>query len=462
MVASGLVEDRERGKALREENPRSAHGEWSPKPDRPDPVALIESQNEARVEWLVPIRRARMVASPFTFYRGAARIMASDLDTLSSPGLQVQLCGDAHLSNFGAYASPGRQLVFDLNDFDETLPGPFEWDLKRLAASFTIAAEDRGWDTDVGRNLATASAAAYRESMATFADRGWLETWYTHVPVSELIEFAKSQGAPKKRVKKAKKFVKKAKSKDNLQAARKLVDSEDGNYRFRSDPPLLVPLRDLPTDRRPDEIRQIVAADYENYRASIGDDIGSLLDRYRLVDIALKVVGVGSVGTRCLVALFIGRSPRDVMLLQIKEATGSVLENYLPASRYQNSGRRVVEGQRLLQAASDIFLGWSESAVSGHQYYWRQLKDWKGSVDFEKSTPESLLHYGRLCGAVLARAHAVTGDPAAISGYLGKGAVFDEAMGDFGVAYARQNRSDHEAFATAIRDGQLEAAALLD
>jgi uncharacterized protein (DUF2252 family) len=305
--------------------------------------------------------------------------MASDLDSVSSPELQVQLCGDAHLSNFGVYASPERRLLFDLNDFDETLPGPFDWDAKRLATSFTIAAQARGFDTDVGRQLAMDATRSYRKSIAAFAKQSWLDTWYSHVPLAELVKLAKAEGATKKQVKRGKRFAKKAKSKNHLQAARKLVEYENGRYQFKSAPPLLIPIRDLPVAAERDDIREIVAKDFANYRASIGDDIHWLLDRYELVDVAMKVVGVGSVGTRCLVALLIGRGPSDILLLQIKEATRSVLEEHLPPSHYNQSG----EGQRLLQAASDIFLGWNESAVSGHHYYWRQLKDWKGSADVD-------------------------------------------------------------------------------
>lgn len=460
MMSTHLAEHRDRGRSLRKNTPRSSHGDWSPGADRPDAVDLIEAQNVDRVDWLVPIRRARMAETPFTFYRGAAKIMACDLAGAESPDLHVQLCGDAHLSNFGVFASPERRLLFDLNDFDETLPGPFDWDVKRLAASLVIAAEDRGWDSATGRGLAIESTRAYRQSMAAFAEQSWLKTWYSHVPVGDLVALAKAQGASKKEVKRGKRFIRKAESKDHLQAAKKLVESEDDGFRFKSEPPLLIPLRDIPINVDPDELRETVREDFADYRSSMGDDVAWLLDRYDLVDIAMKVVGVGSVGTRCMIALLVGRGPNDILLLQIKEASRSVLEQYLPPSRYEESGQRVVEGQRLLQAASDIFLGWSQSATSGHHYYWRQLKDWKGSVDVEKSSEEALTRYGKLCGLILARAHAVSGDPAAISGYLGKGSVFDEAMGEFGVRYARQNREDHAAFAAGIEDGRLEAAEL--
>ena len=416
MKSKYLAEHRERGRIQRGSNPRSGHGDWSAAPGRPDPVDLIESQNADRIQWLVPIRRARMVATPFTFYRGAAKIMASDLASNPSPDLQVQLCGDAHLSNFGVFGSPERSLLFDLNDFDETLPGPFDWDVKRLAASFVIAAEDREWDVDTGRNLAMEVTRSYRKSMATFAEHSWLETWYGHVAVADMLALAKAQGAKKKSVKRGRRFIEKAKSKDHLQAASKLVEVENGSFRFRSAPPLLIPLRDVPIEGHPEQLRQAVVTFYDDFRATIGDDIAWLLDRYDLVDMAVKVVGVGSVGTRCMIALFVGRGPRDILLIQIKEATRSVLEDHLPASRYDKPGQRVVEGQRLLQAASDIFLGWSTFSSTGRHYYLRQLKDWKGSVDVEKSSPENLTRYARMCGLLLARGHAVSGDPAAISG----------------------------------------------
>ena len=398
-----------------------------------------------------------MAASPFTFYRGTARIMATDLATTPDTGLPVQLCGDAHLSNFGVYASPERRLVFDLNDFDETFPGPFEWDLKRLATSFTIAGQDRGFEPDTCRALAVESVRAYRRGIAGFATQGWLEAWYPQLPLEQLLELAQQRGVSKKKTKRLEKFIAKAKTKTHLRAARKLVEPAGDGYRFVSDPPLLVPLRELPQVTDPDRMREILATDFANYRASLDDPIRWLLDRYQLVDVAVKVVGVGRVGTRCMVALLLGREPSDVLILQIKEATRSVLEEHLPPGPYRHSGRRVVEGQRLIQASSDIFLGWSEAAISGHHYYWRQLKDWKGSVDLDRASRKGFTRYARLCGINLARAHAVSGDPAAIAGYLGKGEVFDDAIAEFSVRYAEQNLADHAAFVTAIEDGHLEA-----
>jgi uncharacterized protein (DUF2252 family) len=401
-----------------------------------------------------------MAESPFTFYRGAARIMAHDLSQTPSTGLEVQLCGDAHLSNFGAFASPERDLVFDLDDFDETLPGPWEWDVKRLAASFVIAAKDLGLDDDDGRGLAENSVRAYRQTMQEFAGRGWLETWYSRFSLDELAVRAQKADVKKKRRRQLEKFLRGAKKKDHLRAARKLVEHEDGRLRLRSDPPLLVPLRSMPVSVADEQIEKAIDGSFAGYRRSLGDETGHLLDRYQLVDFALKVVGVGSVGTRCFVALFVGREQDDILLLQVKEAGRSVLEEHLAQSRYQVSGQRVVEGQRLMQAASDIFLGWSEGTYSGSHYYWRQLKDWKASISFADADEEGMGRYARVCGWTLARAHAVSGDPAAIASYLGSSTNFERALGEFAVRYARQNQLDYEAFMTEIRDGRLEAAEL--
>ncbi len=440
------------GRSLRKDVPRSSHADWAPEADRPDPVSVIEAQNADRVPWLVPLRRGRMSASPFTFYRGSAAIMASDLSATPVSGLTVQLCGDAHLSNFGVYGSPERNLVFDLNDFDETLPGPFEWDVKRLAASFAIAAQYRGFDPALQRSLAEDVTRAYRVSMQGFSRKGWLDTWYDHVAEQDLVEWVRRRGGSKTQLKKIRRAAAKARSRDALRAAVKLVEKTDAGYHFKSTPPVLVPIRELPEAQRLDDVEAVVEGAFRSYRTSLNDRARFLVDRYRLVDVALKVVGVGSVGTRCWVALLVGRGPTDVLLLQVKEATASVLEDHLPGSRFQLHGRRVVEGQRLMQAASDIFLGWSGRVVERH-YYWRQLKDWKGSVDLEIAKPKGFGHYASLCGYTLARAHAVSGDPAAIAGYLGSGDVFDTAIGEFSMRYADQNVSDYRAFMQAIADG---------
>jgi uncharacterized protein (DUF2252 family) len=448
---AGVEERRQQGRGLRKETPRSSHATWSPGGDRPDPVALLEEQNKDRIQPLVPIRRGRMVASAFTFYRGAARVMSSDLSTTPATGLTVQSCGDAHLSNFGAYASPERTLVFDVNDFDETLPAPWEWDVKRMAASFIIAGRDRGFDRGDSRAAAAQSVESYRQAMATGAAKGNLDIWYAELPVAQIASAVTGKAA-----KRIGKFQRKAESKDSLQALSKIGEKVNGGFRIASDPPVLVPLRDLSDDYQPDELRAQAQAAFESYRSSLPDDRKRLLDRYRPVDLALKVVGVGSVGTRCLILLLEGRDRDDPLILQIKEATASVLEDHLPASIYDLHGERVVQGQRLMQSESDIFLGWAQP-TEGHHYYWRQLKDWKGSVDIDKADPKGLSDYATVCGSTLAHAHARSGDPIAIAGYLGKGSVFVDAVADFGEAYADQNDADYALFKAAIDDGRLDA-----
>ncbi len=399
-----------------------------------------------------------MAESAFTFYRGAARIMAHDLSHTPSTGLEVQLCGDAHLSNFGVFASPERDLLFDLNDFDETLPGPWEWDVKRLAASLVIASQDLGFDEDDGRELAEESVRSYREIMGKFAKRGWLETWYSRFSLDDLAVRAEKENVKRKRRKQLDRFIRGARKKDHLRAAKKLVEHEDGHLRFRSAPPLLVPFRSMPINVDSEHVEESINESFAGYRRSLSDAVEHLLGRYQVVDLALKVVGVGSVGTRCFVALLVGRGRDDILLLQVKEAGRSVLEEHLAPSRYSTSGQRVVEGQRLMQAASDIFLGWSEGNYSGSHYYWRQLKDWKASLSFAGMDEEGMGRYAKVCGWTLARAHAVSGDPVAIASYLGSGSNFDRSLGEFGVRYARQNELDYEAFVTEIRDGRLEAA----
>ena len=450
-------ERREHGRGARKTVPRSSFAEWTPTRGRADPIALLEGQNADRLGFLVPVRRGRMAESAFSFYRGAARVMATDQAAVPNSGLTVQLCGDAHLANFGAFASPERQLVFDVNDFDETLPGPFEWDVQRLAASCAIAGRHLGFELDTCRGLAAAAASAYRTTMERLAGMGWLDAWYTAVPVQQLIDLSRERGAKKKDVKKAEKWVARTKSKGHLRAAKKLVEGVAGQLRFRSSPPLLVPLRDLTHDQDPDALRHGVEVALRQYRRSLDDETRVLFDRYRPVDYALKVVGVGSVGTRCLIGLFVGDLDDDVLVLQVKEAGASVLEEHLPSSRYRLHGRRVVEGQRLMQASSDIFLGWSTSVDSRH-YYWRQLKDWKGSVDLDDGSPDELTRYAGLCGFTLARSHAVSGDPAMISGYLGSSDRFDSSIAEFAVRYADQNDADYREFVAAIRDGRLEAS----
>ncbi len=443
------------GKAKRGTVPRRSHGEWSPQPDRSDPVEVITSQNVDRLQWLVPLRHWRMSLSPFAFYRGAAKLMAMDLASTPRTGITAQICGDAHLSNFGMYGSPERKLVFDLNDFDETLPGPWEWDVKRLAASFVIAARHRGY-FDVERHLAVEAATAYRTAVGSFAAMGYLDAWYSHLPVKS-INKAFALEKTKQEQKRSKKAVKKARTKDSLHALGKLTEEVDGVYRIVAQPPLIVPFRDITHPGRREEAQQMADDGFNGYIESLPDPMQVLLGRYTWVDGAIKVVGVGSVGTRSAIVLGQGRDAEDPLFLQIKEATPSVLEDHLAPSIYENHGQRVVEGQVLMQAASDSFLGWTHSKINDTHYYVRQLKDMKGSPDVESATPKALGRFARLCGWTLARAHARSGHAAITAGYLGSSTVFDEAIGDFAMAYADQNERDYTEFRLAIDEGRIPA-----
>lgn len=448
-------ERRAYGKSLRGSTPRSSHAAWSPAPSRPDPVDLIESQNEGRLQRLVPVRRGRMVESAFTFYRGAALLMASDLSSTPASGLNAQICGDAHLSNFGAYGSAERRLVFDVNDFDETIVGPWEWDLKRLATSFAIAGRHLGFaEADVTK-ITASSVEHYGTAMEQFAEGTTLDTWYSHLSVGDVADSYRDEGK-KKKARKAERIARKARSKNSLQALSKLAERVDGTYRIKSNPPVLVPLRDAAHIATPDELERTVRRSFHSYRDSLRPDRRVLLDKFRPIDVALKVVGVGSVGTRCLILLLEGQDEQDPLFLQIKEAGPSALQAHLPATPYENHGERVVHGQRLMQASSDIFLGWSPSH-SGRHYYWRQLRDWKSSFDVDKAGVKDLDRYAELCGWTLARSHARSGDPVAIDGYLGGSSTFDEAITEFANCYADQNESDYRAFADAIDRGDLEA-----
>ena len=440
------------GKDARAAVPRSSHAQWSPAPDRRDPVSLLEEQNADRVDWLVPIRHARMRVSPFTFYRGTARIMASDLAGSPVSGLNVQLGGDAHLSNFGAYASSERHLVFDANDFDETLPGPWEWDLKRLATSFVVAGQHLGFQGPQQREAAEASVKAYRQAMRDHAKQGYLDIWYDYLSPESVS--ADGRIDPAELTKRLARFERKARSRTSLQAMEKLTEVVDSRLRIRNAAPLLVPLRDLGDEYDPDMMEHVVHSGIEDYKSTLSDDRRALLDRFVAVDIAVKVVGVGSVGTRCLIILLVGRDGQDPLFLQVKEAGQSVLAEFLQPSEYENQGRRVVEGQRLVQAQSDIFLGWTEG-LAGRQFYVRQLRDWKGSVEVEAATPQQLAFYANLCGRTLARGHARSGDPIAISAYAGKGTELDVAIGDFAMAYSEQNNADYQEFLAAIDSGRL-------
>lgn len=448
-----------RAKAARKQVPRGAHAEFTPAADRPDPVDLLVGQGETRVPELLPIRYGRMLASPFTFYRGAALVMAADLAGTPASGIRVQLCGDAHLSNFGGFGTPERRLVFDINDFDETLPGPWEWDVKRLAASFEVAARDNGFTSEEARAAVVRCVRRYRTAMADFATMGNLDVWYASLDVDRLLEDVRAL-ASRKALAKAEKNIAKARTRDSLQAFAKLTEIIDGEPRFRSSPPLVESLRDLYPELTPEEAQAWTRDRLREYRRTLQHDRRHLLEQYRLVDVARKVVGVGSVGTRCWMVLMLGADDTDPLLLQIKEAQASVLERFLGRSVYRNAGHRVVAGQRLTQAASDIFLGYQSIELADGRmadFYWRQLRDWKASAVVEAMTPETLPVYGDLCGWTLARAHARTGDRIAIAAYLGRSAVFDEAIADFASAYADQNERDHAALTAAVADGRVEA-----
>jgi uncharacterized protein (DUF2252 family) len=439
-------------------------------------VALLEAQNLTREPDLVPVRHGRMMVSPFTFYRGAAKIMAADLKDTPVAGLDAQLCGDAHLSNFGVFASPERTLLFDLNDFDETLPGPFEYDVKRMAASFMIAARNNGFSKADARAVTAASVTAYRGAMATFADMSTMDIWYAHMDESELrtairgevaeaAEEAKGKKAKKeakaaqKAAETAEKSARKAHTRDSLQALSKLGELVDGTYRIVSQPPIVVPARDLAATYglSAGETENAIREQFRAYRATLQDDRRHLLERFEVVDMARKVVGVGSVGTRAFIVLLQGRDAHDPLFLQIKEATASVLEEHRGKSTYEQHGERVVQGQRMMQAASDIYLGWTKGLDVNRHFYWRQLRDMKGSALVESMTPLALTFYARICGWTLARVHARSGDPIAIAEYLGGSDAFDLSITDFSERYADRNEKDYQEFVTAVRSGRLEA-----
>jgi uncharacterized protein (DUF2252 family) len=447
MQSDGLPTPQHRaqsGKNARKAAPRSHFAAWVPRRDSRIAVDLIEAQNGSRLPWLVPERRRRMSASPFAFFRGAAVVMAVDLATLPRSGFTAQICGDAHVANFGAYASPERQLVFDLNDFDETIKGPWEWDVARLTTSLMIAAQHLEFDDGACQAIANAAVKAYRLAIRRLASMRTLDVWYSYLTTDDLRRL--DEVASEKRAQRAlDRFAAKARTRDNLQALSKLAVNVDGKYQLRSDPPLLIPLRELRDEYQPDELENAVVEDFRAYAASLAPHRRRLLERFRPIDVAIKVVGVGSVGTRCLVMLLEGRDHDDPLFLQIKEANRSVLEEHLEPAPHDNQGQRVVEGQRLMQAASDIFLGWSRDREAP-DYYWRQLRDWKASLDLEVGEPRDLDRYGRLCGAVLARAHARSGDSVAIGAYLGTSDTFDLALTSFASAYATQNLGDYQSF----------------
>ncbi len=449
-----------RGKDARAVAPLDSHAEFSPRRGR-DPVGLLLGQAASRVPELVPVRHGRMLVSPFTFYRGAALPMAADLAGTPSSGLRVQLCGDAHLSNFGAYASPERRLVFDVNDFDETLPGPFEWDVKRLAASLAVAGRDNGFPGKARRKIALAAAEGYRSAMRAFAGQPFLDVWYAHLDIEPALREFRSQ-VKAKRFKLAESLLAKAHTADSTKALDKLTTVVDGRRRIISDPPMIVPVEEVFAGIQADAIYQLLQTVLGKYRRTLQSDRRHLLGEFAMVQVARKVVGVGSVGTRAWVVLMEAADGVEPLFLQAKEAQPSVLAEYCGRSQYNNQGERVVAGQHLMQAQSDIFLGWARvpNPLDGmdRDYYVRQLKDWKFSVPIELLLPEGMAMYARLCGWTLARAHARSGDRIALAAYLGGSGKFDQAIADFAETYADQNELDYAALQAAVKDGRAEAA----
>ena len=460
MVSPLVVAERiARGKAARSEVPRSSHGTFEPPPDRPDPVELLEHQAATRVQELVPIRYGRMLASPFAFYRGAAVIMAHDLAATRCSGFKVQCCGDAHLSNFGVFASPERRLVFDISDFDETHPGPWEWDVKRLAASMLIAARDNGYRIKDQERVVLDTVGQYRTALREFAGMSNLAVWYARLEIEALLAERARQFKPAQ-VKQTEKALAKARTRDSMASFSKLTQVVDGEARIVDQSPLIVPLDHLARGDARDDLLGALRALMSRYRNSLDFDRRVLLEKFQLTDFARKVVGVGSVGTRAWIALLLGDGG-DPLFLQIKEAEASVLEAFLGPSEFKNHGQRVVTGQRLMQASSDIFLGWlrAESPLDGQSrdFYGRQLKDWKGVAEIDQMLPQAMRTYGKLCGWTLARAHARTGDCIAIASYLGNGPTFDRAVLQFSKTYADQNERDYHHLVEAASSGSIAA-----
>ena len=454
-----LSERSARGRARRKDVPRSSHAEFEPGPDRPDPVGLLQSQAVSRVPELVPIRYGRMLASPFAFYRGAALIMAADLAHTPDSGIRVQACGDAHLSNFGVFASAERKLTFDLNDFDETLPAPWEWDVKRFAASLAVAGRENGFPRQDCDAVVRHAVREYRYAMRQFASMPNLAVWYAALDIEAELAQVRSQFRAK-RIKRTEKNLAKARTRDSMAAFSKLTHVVDGEPRIISDPPLIVPVEELYPQATADDVLGVLREFIRGYRRSLQTDRRVLLEQFRFVHLARKVVGVGSVGTRAWIALFLGRNGEDPLFLQVKEAQASVLEEFAGKSVYARHGERVVAGQHLMQASSDIFLGWRTMAnpIEGveRNFYVRQLKDWKGSAEIESMDPASMKVYGRLCGWTLARAHARSGDRVAIAAYLGSADTFDQAIASFAESYADQNQRDYDALQAAADTGQIE------
>jgi uncharacterized protein (DUF2252 family) len=448
-----------RGKGARSEVPRSSHAGWDAPSGRPDPVGLLEEQAKSRVQDLVPIRYGRMLASPFAFYRGAAYLMASDLASTPRSGLIVQACGDAHVSNFGLFASPERELLFDINDFDETAHGPWEWDVKRLAASLAIAGRNNGFADKERADVVRGATRAYRSAIRGFAGMRNLEVWYAHARVRQGLPELQAM-LDKKELKAAERMVTKARTKDSLEAFAKLTTVVDGELRIISDPPLIVPVEELLPAGDAISFLDTMHDLIRSYRRTLQGDRKHLLEDFRFVHLARKVVGVGSVGTRAWIVLMLGRDGQDPLFLQAKEAQASVLEPFVGKSRYANHGQRVVEGQRLMQASSDIFLGWNRLAgMDGvvRDFYIRQLRDWKGSWAPEAMVPQVMNVYGQMCGWTLARAHARSGDRIAIASYLGNSDAFDRAIASFSEAYADQNDRDYAALKAAVKADRIKA-----
>ena len=458
MVHPAREDRRAAGKAARQGTPLEAHAELV-LDGRADPVELLASQAATRVPELVPIRYGRMLTSPFAFYRGAALVMAADLARTPSSGLRVQLCGDAHMSNFGIFNSPERRLVFDVNDFDETYPGPFEWDVKRLAASLTVAGRVNGFSRKQRHKIVRTAVGGYREAMLAFAVTGNLAVWYTHLDMADVVRQIGDQLDTTRKAR-AQKMLDKWRTHDSVQALTKLTTQVDGRARIVSQPPLIVPIEELWADDVVAKIHRQTAELVRAYRRTLQWDRRHLLEQFELVQVARKVVGVGSVGTRAWILLFEGIDSRDPLFLQAKEAQPSVLSGFVKERGVKNQGERVVTGQRLMQATSDIFLGWEKGVgPDGVQrdFYLRQLRDGKGSVLVEQMAADSMAFYGRLCGRTLARAHARSGDRVAIAAYLGSSNRFDHAIADFAELYAEQNDLDHAALAGAAASGRVTA-----
>jgi uncharacterized protein (DUF2252 family) len=455
-------EKRKHGKALRQQVPRRSHGVWSPASDRSDPIAQLQAEDKSRLQHLVPIKYGRMLASPFAFLRGSAVVMASDLASTPTTGLTTQLCGDAHLANFGLFASRERNLVFDVNDFDETYPGPWEWDLKRLASSVVVAGRENGFSDKGCRQMALDVAKTYRRTMARLAQSHSMEVWYFYHDLSK-VQSVFEKYSTKKGRKQVQKMGNKARAHTQEQSLAKLTRIKDGRRRINSDPPLLVPFGEIQLDRiGRDAVRnklsqEAIEATFEEYLASVPNDRQLLLARFRPVDAALRVGGVGSVGTRCLIVLLQGDTQSDALILQLKEVGPSVLERYVAKHDYAGPAQRVVHGQRLMQATSDIFLGWGQGQVTGLNYYWRQLKDMKGSINVMALDEKSFATYIVVCGTCLARAHARAGDPASMSGYMGSNETLDRAIADFAMAYADQTERDYQALVAAEKSGRIIA-----